>query len=233
VSGRPRTFQIRVVITIDHTLFRTGLRKLLESKAHLKVVGEAASGWETVALVRKLKPDLLLLDARLPNLSELDVLRQLPSSSVTRVIVLTESLETKEIVQVFGLNARGIVLKGAATQSIFSGIDAVMSGQYWIYNSVASGPEDALTRLPERELPEKFGPRQFDLTQREFDVLKALASCYTNREIAARLSISEQTVKHHVTNIFNKTGTSNRVELVRLAIEQKIVDIGIRRESAL
>jgi len=217
--------KVRVVIADDHILFRSGLRKLLEDKPHLKVVGEAGSVEETLALVQKLKPDILLLDVRLLNFSELDLLRDLPSSFATRVILLTKTPGTQEIPQLFRSRARGIVLKGGSTQSIFKSIDAVMSGQYWISCRI---PEltDALTRLPEQETAaKKPRPRKFDLTPRELDILKAIAAGYSNRKIARELSISEQTVKHHVTNIFNKTGASNRLELTLFAIEQKVVDV--------
>src|SRR5882762_2239400 len=103
--------KVRVVIADNHILFRSGLRKLLEDKPHLKVVGEAASVAETLALVKKLKPDILLLDVQLPDLSELDLLRDLHSSFATRVILLTKTLETHEIPQLFRSRARGIVLK--------------------------------------------------------------------------------------------------------------------------
>jgi len=216
--------KVRVVIADNHILFRSGLRKLLEGKPHLRVVGEAASVAETLALVQKFKPDILLLDVQLPNFSELDLLRELHSSFATRVILLTKTPETCEIPQLFRSRARGIVLKSGTTQSIFKSIDAVMSGQYWISCRI---PEltDALTRLPERETAKKSRPRKFDLTPRELDILKAIAAGYSNRKIAKELSISEQTVKHHVTNIFNKTGASNRLELTLFAIEQKVVDV--------
>ena len=219
--------KVRVVIADNHILFRSGLRKLLEDKPHLKVVGEAGSVAETLALVKKLKPDILLLDVQLPNLSELDLLRELHSSPATRVILLTKSLEHDEIAQAFRSSARGIVLKNGTTESIFKSIDAVMSGQYWISCRI---PElaDALTRLPEREGAKKSRRRKFDLTPRELDILKAIAAGDSNRKIAKELSISEQTVKHHVTNIFNKTGASNRLELTLFAIEQKVVYVNRR-----
>jgi two-component system nitrate/nitrite response regulator NarL len=223
--------KVRVVIADDQTLFRSGLWKLLESKPNLKVAGEAASGLEAVALVEKLKPDILLLNPHVPNLSGLELLRQLVSSPLTRVILLTAKAEANELVQAFRLNARGIVLKGAATQSIFSSIDAVMSGQYWIYGSAVSDPERALTRLSEPVRAETFRPRQFDLTQRELDVVKAVAAGCTNRQIAVRLSISEQTVKHHITNIFNKTGASNRLELTLFAIKRKLIEVTLRKSA--
>jgi len=218
--------QTRIVIADDHTLFRNGVQKLLEVKPHLKILGEAASGTEAVKQVRKLRPDILLLDMRLPNLSGMDVLRALGPSSGTRTIVLAASLETKEVTEALQCSARGVVLKEAATESIFRSIDVVMAGQYWIYCTGVPSLEDALTGLSGRrepvEKPRRYG---FDLTQREYDVIKAIAAGCSNKEVASQLSISEQTIKHHVTNIFNKTGVSNRLELTLLAIEKKLVDL--------
>jgi two-component system nitrate/nitrite response regulator NarL len=167
----------------------------------------------------------LLLDMRLPNLSGMDVLRELGPSSGTRAIVLAASLETNEVTEALQCSARGVVLKEAATESIFRSIDAVMAGQYWIYCTGVPSLEDALTGLSGREPVEKLRRYGFDLTKREYDVIKAIAAGCTNKEVANRLSISEQTIKHHVTNIFNKTGVSNRLELTLLAIEKKLVDL--------
>ena len=100
-----------------------------------------------------------------------------------------------------------------------------MAGQYWIYGTGVPSLEDALTGLSGREPVEKLRRYGFDLTKREYDVIKAIAAGCTNKEVANRLSISEQTIKHHVTNIFNKTGVSNRLELTLLAIEKKLVDL--------
>jgi len=214
-----------IVIADDHALFRSGLRKLLESKPHLNVVGEASSGEEVATLVQGLKPDILLLDVSLPGLSGLGVLKQLGSSSSTRVILVTASIETSDVIQALQWGVHGIVLKNCATESVFQSIDAVLAGQYWIYSRGAANLADTLNRLSESELGDRISPAKFRLTQRELVVLHAIVSGRANKEIAKQFSISEQTVKHHVTNIFNKTGASNRLELTLFAIEHGLVDV--------
>jgi DNA-binding NarL/FixJ family response regulator len=214
-----------IVIADDHALFRSGLRKLLESKPHLKVIGEAASGEEVAALVKNLNPDILLLDVSLPRFSGLDVLQQLSSPSTTRVILLTASIETSDVVQALRWGIHGVVLKDSATESVFNSIDAVMAGQYWIYRMGVANLKKALSRLSEGDVTENVQPAKFRLTQRELVVLQAVVSGRTNKEIGKRFSISEQTVKHHVTNIFNKTGCSNRLELTLFAIEHGLVNV--------
>lgn len=209
-----------VVIADDHALFRSGLRRLLEGKPGVTVVGEAASGMEAVALIREFQPDVLLLDVRLPLLSGLEVLKKLDSSSATRVILLTAGIDKSEAVEAFNSGARGILLKGMATQALFDSIDAVMSGQYCVYGSTAPHVSDALRKF--RSVSARSG--RFNLTRRELGVIQALISGRSNKEIARELSISEQTVKHHVTNIFNKTGTSTRLELTLFAVEQGLLE---------
>ena len=220
---------VDVVIADDHALFRSGLRKLLESKARVRVVGEAASGMEAVAIIDKLRPDVVFLDVRLPRLSGLEVLREPGLSSHTRVILLTAGLEKNEAVEAFNSGARGILLKGTATQALFDSIDTVMSGQYCVYGTSAPDVSDALRKF--RSVSSKSG--RFNLTPRELDVIQSLVSGRANKEIARELSISEQTVKHHVTNIFNKTATSTRLELTLFVVENGLLEGTSRRDSGL
>ena len=180
-------------------------------------------GWAAFELVKSLKPDILLLDVCLPRLSGLGVLQQLGSSS-TRVILLTANIENSDAVQALQWGIHGIVLKNATTESVFRSIDAVMDGQYWIFSRGVEGLDNAVSRLSAPESTGKTQSGRFRLTQREMVVLHAVVSGRANKEIARQFCISEQTVKHHVTNIFNKTGASSRLELTLFAIEHGLVE---------
>ena len=185
---------------------------------------------ETVSLIHDVHPDLLLLDMRFPECSGLEVLKQLGPSSDTRVILLTAGIDKNVAIESFNSGARGILLKGEPTQMLFNGMDTVLSGQYCVYGTSASDLPDAIRKF--RSANTKSG--RFNLTPRELDVIQALITGRSNREIADELSITEPTVKHHVTNIFNKTGTSNRLELTLFAVEHGLLtqppasDTGIR-----
>jgi two-component system nitrate/nitrite response regulator NarL len=233
------TVKTRVVVASNQSLFRCGLSKLLETKPHLNVVGEAASAPETVKLVRKLHPDILLLDTFVPNVkqrasahpqmsSEVNVLKQLRLSGSTRIILLTATAETDDIVSALRRGVRGVVSKSSAMQSVFSSIDTVMAGKYWVGREGVSDLGSAVSALTESEPAANPQLAQFGLTQRELEIIKAIASGHTNKRIGQLLSISEHTVKNHVTHIFDKTGTSNRLELTLFAIEQNLV---VRPES--
>jgi len=187
------------------------------------LLGKTASGDEVATLVKSLKPDILLLDVCLPRLSGLGVLQQLGSSS-TRVILLTANIENSDAVQALQWGIHGIVLKNATTESVFRSIDAVMDGQYWIFSRGVEGLDNAVSRLSAPESTGKTQSGRFRLTQREMVVLHAVVSGRANKEIARQFCISEQTVKHHVTNIFNKTGASSRLELTLFAIEHGLVE---------
>ncbi len=212
--------QIRILIADDHPILRDGLRKLLESEADFAVAGEAANGHETLELTRRLEPDVLLLDVAMPGLSGLEVLRALTASSLsTRTILLTADIESSDIVKALQLGARGLVLKESASQLLMKAIRTVMAGQYWISRDGVSQLVDLF-----RALTSEAGDRKYGLTPRELKIIEAVAAGYTNKDIAQRLSLSEETVKHRLSKIFDKVGVSNRLELALLAISQHLVD---------
>jgi DNA-binding NarL/FixJ family response regulator len=214
---------VRILIADDHPIFRDGLRRLLEAEREFRVVGEAADGEETVKLARQLKPDILLLDVAMPRVPGLEALRELASlPTPVRTLLLTAGIERKQIVEALQLGARGVVLKESATELLLKGIRAVMAGQYWVGRESVTDLVRTLHELmppPGTEAQQK----KFGLTPRELEVVSTIVAGYTNKDIAEKFSISEQTVKHHLTNVFDKLGVSNRLELALFAVNHHLV----------
>lgn len=212
------TPHIRILIADDHLLFRDGLRRLLESEPGIAVVGEAADGLETIDVARRLEPDILLLDLAMPRLNGLESLATLDTTR-TRVILLTAALNEAELLKAIQLGARGVVLKEAATRSLLDAIRLVIDGKYAIGPDSVDNLVKAVRRLSDQKPTERFG-----LTSREVSIVRAIAAGQTNKDIGDQLGISLQTVKHHLTSIFNKTGMSSRLELALFAVRNRLAD---------
>ena len=214
---------IRILVADDHGIFRDGLCKLLSMEPDFRVVGDTSDGDKAVQLAQGLNPDVLLLDlAMRPD--GLEVLRKLVNLSAcpTRSILLTAAIENSQIVEALRLGARGVVMKESATAVLFKCIRSVIGGQYWIgHESVADLVKlvrDITAQASKRNCPKN------GLTPREYQVITAIVGGYSNKEIAQKFSITEDTVKHHLTNIFDKLGVSSRLELATYAICNHLVD---------
>ena len=215
--------KIRIAVADDHTIFREGLKTLLAGIREFELVGEAADGDEVRRMVEKRKPDILLLDFAMPKVNGLEVLRQLTESKrKVHTILLSGAVDGDEITKAFELGARGVVLKDSATTTLIKCIHTVMDGQYWIGRQAVSSLADTLKQYRSDE--KKAHPKNFGLTPREMEVLNAAVSGCSNKEIATQFTISEQTVKHHITSIFDKLGVYNRLELTLFAFHHGLVE---------
>jgi two-component system, NarL family, nitrate/nitrite response regulator NarL len=207
--------QVHLVIADDHSIFRDGLRRLLEAEADFKVVGEASTAAEAVKLAQHLKPDVLLLglaDGTHPLLQDLRDLTLPINGTPVRVILLTAAAEKHQIVEAMQLGARGIVLKGADTQFLLKAIQTVMAGEYWVgRESVSNLVQYLRTLMPSSH--DEARQQKSRLTPLELEIVFAIVAGFSNKEIAESFKISEDTVKHHLSNIFEKLGVTTRLEL--------------------
>ncbi len=213
--------QIGILIADAQVMFREALRSLLERENDLRVLGEAGNGREALQLVHTLKPDVLLLDLSMPRVSGMEALRRLAGlHAQTRPILFVEAPEKSQIVEALKLGARGILPRRTTTQMLLKCIRAVASGEYWVgHQNISDLIECIRTAEPKSESNHSDG---FRLTRRELEIVSSIVDGYTNKEIAKRFSISEQTVKHHLTSIFEKVGVTNRLELALFAMHQRL-----------
>jgi len=215
--------KIRIVIADDHAIFRDGLRRLLESEPEFEVAGEAADGTEALALVPQVRPDILLLDLAMPRMPGLETLREMAAQqSGVRVILLTAAVENRQMIEALQIGAKGVVMKEAATQILLKAIRTVMAGQYWVGREQVADMAQFLRAHAAGQQHSKA--KSYGLTRREIEILSTIVSGLSNKEIAQKFSLSEDTVKHHLTNIFDKLGVSSRLELALFAINNRLIE---------
>jgi DNA-binding NarL/FixJ family response regulator len=224
VDATPETdpAPIRVLVADDHPIVREGLRKLLSLEGDIDVVGEVGDGDSVLTMIEQVEPDIVLLDLRMPGMDGLSVLQRLQRQSKrTKIIVLTASEDKNEFVQAMKLGCAGIVLKQTAAELIAKSIRKVHAGEIWLDSHTTA----AVMRqfAAPGEVPAQAGGRTRDrspLSQREREIVALVAQGYKNKEMAEKMFISEQTVKNHLHNIFDKLGVSDRLELALYAIHK-------------
>jgi two-component system nitrate/nitrite response regulator NarL len=215
--------KVSLVIADDHTIFRDGLRRLLDLEEEFQVVAEAGNGAEAVAMVHEHQPSILLLDLAMPKMPGLETLRELSQQHLsTRSILLTAAIERRQIIEALQMGAWGIVLKESATQLLLKAIRSVVAGLYWVGREPVTDMMQYLREQTALLTPSKA--RRLGITRRETEILGAIVAGLSNKEIAQKFALSEDTVKHHLTNIFDKVGVSSRLELALFAINNQLID---------
>lgn len=206
---------IDIVIADDHAVLRESLATLLETQPDMDVVGKAANGNEAVRLVQEHRPDVLVLDLFMPESSGFDVLRVLDrDGSRVASVILTGSENQQDYLQVVRLGARGLVLKADDPAKLFAAVRSVATGELWFPPDIAQGVLNAMAGENKTEKPGNIAR----LSERERQIAQLVANGLRNRDIAAELKISENTVKRHLQSIFDKTGARDRLELAVMAI---------------
>ena len=216
---------LRVLIVDDHALFRRGLQMVLKQEKDIEVVGEAGDGHEAVDKAQELMPDVILMDVRMPRRSGIEATQQIKDLLPhVKILMLTISDEEADLYDAIKAGASGYLLKEISIDEVADAIRSVWQGQSRISPSMAAKLLTEFAAMSKRaEQPaEPAAPR---LTQREMDVLRLIAKGLSNRDIAAELFISGNTVKNHIRNILEKLNLRSRTEAVVYAVREKLLDI--------
>src|ERR1700730_2747504 len=214
------TRAVRVLIADDQTLFRAGLARLLDSDPRVEVVGQAIDGADAAKQAAKVKPDVVLMDLKMPRVDGIEATRMITESDpAIKVLVLTTFETDSQVIQALKAGACGYVLKDSSAEAIVSSVVAVMSGERVMASAVANRVLEMLTGTT---TPKEF----YDgLTNREIEILKLLAKGMANKQIAYRLKISEKTVRNHVSNTYEKLGIYDRSQAVLYAVRKGLVEV--------
>ena len=218
---------IRIVVADDHPVVRFGVKNILTSDLGFTVVGEAEDGDVAITETLEKEPDILLLDLQMPRLPGLEAMRAIMSRSPrVKIVLLTSTITTQQVIEALQIGARGIVLKDAVSGELSEALRAVITGDYWINGQRVVNLLKALHDLMQKAaaVPEK---KTYGLTPRELEVVTCIVEGCSNKDIAKQFTISEETVKRHLSNVFDKTGVSTRLELALFAIAHKLVDMNM------
>jgi DNA-binding NarL/FixJ family response regulator len=218
---------IRVLVVDDQPLIRAGFHKMVEARPDLEVVGEAADGAEAVAQARRLGPDVVLMDIRMPTMDGLEATRQLAGPGVanpTKVLILTTFDLDEYVYEALRAGASGFLLKDAPPEELAAAIRVIAAGEALLAPSVT---RRLIQRFADQPAPKKVDAKSLGrLTDRETEVLRLLARGLSNAQIATELVVSETTVKSHVAHLLMKLGLHDRVQAVVLAYETGFVQPG-------
>jgi two-component system, NarL family, nitrate/nitrite response regulator NarL len=221
----PALANIRIVVADDHFVVRAGVKNMLMNEPGFEVVGEAEDGDDAITQTLELEPDILLLDLAMPRLPGLEAMRAIMTKSPrVKIVMLTGTISTQQIIEALQIGARGIVLKNSIAGDLSQALRAVLSGDYWIGGERVANLLKALHELMAQAaaIPER---KTYGLTPRELEVVGCIVEGCSNRDIAKQFTISEETVKRHLSNVFDKTGVSTRLELALFAIAHKLVEV--------
>lgn len=210
----------RVLIADDQNLFRSGLARLLEGDSRVQVVGQAVDGLDVIKKAASVKPDVVLMDVKMPNLDGIEATRRIVAEHPqVKVLILTTFETDSYVLQALRAGASGYVLKDAQVDSIVSSILSVMSGERVMASAVANRVIDLLSGT---STPKEF----YDgLTAREVEILRLIAVGQANKQIARRLDISEKTVRNHVSNMYEKLHIYDRSQAVLYAVRKGLVEL--------
>jgi DNA-binding NarL/FixJ family response regulator len=216
---------IKLIVADDHALARGGLRAMLGAEEDLEVVGEAADGGEAVDLALELRPDVVVMDIRMPKVDGIEATRRLRAhNGAPNVLVLTTFDLDEYVYEALRAGAGGFMLKDAAPSQLAEAVRTVAAGEALLAPAVTRRLVERFVRRPpaDRVAEQRFG----ELTERELEVLKLIARGLSNAEIGAELFLSEATVKTHVTRILGKLGLRDRVQAVVLPYESGLIEPG-------
>lgn len=211
---------IKVMLADDHVLMREGIKQLLEFDGSIEVIAEASDGVECLEKLKNINPDILLLDINMPNKNGIEVLEELKKNkNSVKVLILTVHSEVEYLVKAIDIGANGYILKDSGSIELKNAINAIISDDSYIQPSL-------LPALNSRLINRDMDKEKLDsLTKRELEILKQVAEGMFNKEIANNLSISERTVKNHISNIFKKIDVSDRTQAAVFAIKNNIVKL--------
>lgn len=218
-----RNEPVRIVIADDHPIFRDGLKRLLTAEPGFEVIGEAGDGHEAVAKAAALRPDVLLLDLAMPRGNGLQALQDLLDLRLpVRPVLLTAAIDSADTVKALRLGARGVILKESATQLLFKCLHSVMNGEDRVGHERVQDIVEQL-RKSEADSDRESTPAG-RLTKRELQIVAAIVEGSSNKDIGQQFSLSQQTVKNHLSHVFDKLGVSNRLELALYAVHHKLLE---------